>query len=246
MEIDEKESGKNSLKTFLDVDFPLLIAFRDKAPGTFIHSKNVKELMEGISLELDLDIDKMLVAAMYHDIGKMNFPEFFSENQEISENIHDSLDPIISYYLITRHVGDSVLTMMKYNIPQCILDIISQHHGNTILRGFYAKAKKINKKAVEDNYRYKCDTPKSTEAAILMICDSVEATARSKFNEGILKDLKSKENVVNTTIQRLENDGQLDDMKVGQIKLIKKALITQLSNIYHKREKYEDEEQSDL
>jgi len=241
METEKKGNGKNSLKSFLDVDFPLLIAFRDKAPGTFIHSKNVKDLVEGISLELDLDIDKMLVSAMYHDIGKMNFPEMFGENQEIETNIHDTLDPLISYHIITRHVGDSVLTMMKHNVPKCVLDIISQHHGNTVLQAFYAKAKKVNKKAVEENYRYKCGSPKSTEAAVLMICDCVEATARSKFNEGLLKDVKSREDVVHSTIQRLEDDDQLDDMKVGQIKLIKRALIQAMSNIYHKREAYVEE-----
>jgi len=240
MEIDKNE--KSVLKLFLEPDFPLLVAFRDKAPGTFTHCKNVSNLVESIALELELDVDKMLVAAMYHDVGKMNFPDCFSENQGTDVNMHSKLEPMISYHMITRHVGDSVLTMMKHDIPICILNMIAQHHGNTVVQAFYNKALDTNKKTIEDNFRYKCDTPKTTESAVLMICDCVEATARSKFNEGILKNSTDKENVVQKTIQRLVEDNQLDDMKVGQIKVITRTLVKEMSNIYHKREKYEKSE----
>lgn len=236
------EKDYSGLRKFLNPKIPILSMFRDKAPGTFKHSVNVSMLCESVALALNLDVDLMKVSAMYHDIGKVNYPSAFSENQN-GKNIHDDLDPWISYQIITRHVPDSVLILLNLKgMDDDVMKIVSQHHGDTILRYFYDKA---GKDVVDDIFRYKCEKPKSIEAAVLMICDSVEATSRSLASNGALEKTEQRRSVVDSTVRRLSNDDQLDDMKVGQLKIVKKTLFKELENIYHKREPYPEDDSSD-
>jgi len=212
----------------------MLESFREKAPGTFKHCQNVVSICESIAIELSLDVDMMRCVSLYHDIGKIYFPEFFSENQD-GKNPHDNLDPFMSYHIITRHVGDSVLLLLQIeDIPRIVIEIISQHHGNTVLRYFYEKSGST----IDAKWRYKGKSPDTTEAAILMIVDSVEATARSLFNAGQLSDSESRKNVVKTTIERLVDDNQLDNMTIGVLKVVRNVLVKELDTIYHKREVY--------
>jgi len=168
----------------------------------------------------------------------------FSENQS-GKNPHDELDPQISYHLITRHVGDTTLILLQLpDFPDKIklMQIVSQHHGNSVLRFFYKKTKG----ASEELFRYKCSAPQTIEAAVLMICDSVEATSRAMDSNDGLKDTKDRRSVVNTTVERLTNDKQLEEIKVGEIRRIKSVLFKELENMYHKRELYGDEKNSDV
>jgi len=223
-------------KKLFDQTFPLLDKFRELAPGTFKHSQNVASMCETIAIDLKLNVDLLKVASIYHDIGKMNNPQYFAENQTGSINPHDDLDPSLSYQIITRHVGDSIIHLLQVkDLPFEVIDIISQHHGDTVLQAFYNK----DKKSPEDKYRYRCSKPISSEALILMLCDSVEATTRALFNGGEGEDdfiLKA----VNGTISRLMDDEQLDNMKIGVLNTTKKILIKELESIYHKRVNYED------
>ena len=221
-------------KKIFDASFPLLDKFREMAPGSYKHCQNVSNICENVAIELELDIDLLKCAALFHDIGKINNPLYFSENQNDS-NVHDSLDPYMSYQIITRHVGDSIVHLLQVpEIPTEVIEIISQHHGTTILQAFYKKTKK----EPEDRFRYKCSKPSTDEAAILMIVDSVEATARSMFgndpdNNKFIND------AINGTINRLVDDGQLDNLKIGTLKIVKKVLFKELESIYHKRVTYE-------
>lgn len=228
------------LKDLLDAKFPLMEKFREIAPGTHKHSVNVSNFCESVALELDLDTDFLKVCGLYHDIGKMNAPDYFSENQN-GKNIHDDLDPLMSYQIITRHVSDTVLLLLNQtadgeHFPERfkLLEVVSQHHGNTVLRYFYKKSKS----EIDDHFRYKSIPPQSIEAAVLMICDAVEATARSLATVNELKETQDRRAVVNTNIDTLMQDGQLDDIKVGQLKKIKSVLYKELENVYHKREAY--------
>jgi len=225
-------------KKFFDVSFPLLDKFREMAPGSFKHCQNVANICEAVANELDLDINVLKVAALYHDIGKMNNPLYFSENQPENENIHDTLEPFVSYHMITRHVGDSVLHLLQTpGIPMEVIEVVSQHHGTTLLQVFHAKAKS----EPEDKYRYKCSTPTSGEAAILMIVDGVEAMARSLYNsDNCPEDFIKK--AISGTVERLVEDGQLDSMKIGTLKKTKMVLTKELESIYHKRVSYEPDE----
>lgn len=231
-----EESSEFGIKDLLDPKFFILEKFRTLAPGSYKHSQNVAALCEAAALELELDNDLLRAAGLYHDIGKMNSPELFSENQS-GKNPHDDLEPSISYHLITRHVGDTTLMMLQVpDFPDKLklMEIVAQHHGNSILRFFYQKAKS----PVEDHFRYKSLPPQTIEAAVLMICDGVEATSRALDVNDDLSETKDRRSVINTTVERLTNDKQLEEIKVGEIRRIKSVLFKELENMYHKRELY--------
>jgi len=232
----ESEIKNNIYKQLIDPKFPIIQEFREIAPGTMEHSENVASLCKELALEMDLDIDLLVCAAIYHDIGKMYNPKYFAENIT-GENPHDKLEPFVSYNIITRHVGDSVLKLLEIeDLPIKVIELVSQHHGNTILRSIFSKTTKES----EDNYRYKCHPPKSLEAIILMICDSVEAMARTLNNVNKLNTDEDKINVVESTIKRLTDEGQLNELKIGELKRIKACLIKKLEKMYHKRVIYEE------
>lgn len=231
MEIIELDQ-KYDLKALLDSKHPFLEKLRDKCPGTFKHSQNVSSLCESVALELNVNPDLMRVLGYYHDAGKITFPECFFENQNGSSNMHDDLDPIMSFHLLSKHISDGALILVQLeDFPFELILPITQHHGNSILKSLSLKANGIE----EDLFRYRNTTPPSTlEAAILMICDSVEATIRShEQNDFVLEDIRS---LVEETIERLMLDDQLDEIKVGDLKKIKKALKRDLESKYHKRE----------
>lgn len=228
------------LRELIDSTSPMMEKFREIAPGTFRHSHNIASICEPIASELKLNPDVMKAAALLHDIGKSFNPQFFTENQE-GKNPHDDLDPTCSYSILTKHVSDSVLYLLRFpEVPREVLEIISQHHGTTILQSIYKKAKKLhNGNTVEENYRYKSLKPQSIEAAILMIVDNVEATTKSLFNTGQLTDVPK---TVKMCIDKLVADEQLDELKIGVIRVVKDVLIKEIDSIYHKRVSYEDEE----
>ena len=235
------EAKESKLKKFLDTSFAPLEKFRDEAPGTYKHCQNVAGMCEAISNALNMDSDLIICAALYHDIGKMAYPLAFSENQNGSGNIHNEIDPLLSYHIITRHVGDGVNILLDIkDMPREVIEIVSQHHGSTVLRMFMNKAKSTN----VSEWRYKCRPPQTTEAAILMIADSVEATARSYYGNGKLNTDEERKDLVSSTIERLIDDGQLDEMKIGIVKVIKRILNKELGNMFHKREVYPDDEDS--
>jgi len=221
-------------KKLFDQTFPLLDKFKDIAPGTFKHCQNVSNMCETVAIELDLNVELLKLSALYHDIGKMNNPLYFAENQG-DENVHDGMDPNISYQIISRHVGDSIIYLLQIpDLPTEVIRIISQHHGDTVLQAFHNKAKNMP----EDKFRYKCSKPISSEALILMLCDSVEATTRAMFNSGDKDSFI--ENAVSSTIDRLMNDHQLDNMRIGTLNITRKILLKELESIYHKRVIYDD------
>lgn len=211
--------------------------FKESAPGTYKHSLNVMEFCESITSELNLDAESLKIAAMYHDIGKMNNPDAFGENQN-DFNMHDELDPMVSYNIITRHVGDSIIILLQMpEISREVMEIVSQHHGNTVLQYFYKKSGS----KIDDIYRYKSRPPQTTEAAVLMICDAVESTSKSLYNSGSMQESEDRRGVVDSTIKRLVEDSQLDEMRVGDLKVVKRVLYKELDSLYHKRELYGDE-----
>ena len=235
----EEETQENDLSFLLDTTYPLLQEFREKCPGTFKHSQSVAGLSEAVGLSLGLDVNFLKVCALYHDLGKMCAPNFFSENQT-EDNPHDSLEPWISAQIITRHVPDTVnLLLNNPDFNRDIIMVISQHHGNEILDYFYGKAPKDSD---EEDFRYKCFCPDSVEAAILMISDHIEAKTRSLFQVG---DFDTGE-VIETTISKLIDLGQLDNvvMKLGDLKKIKIAIGKELEGSYQKRVSYDTDKET--
>jgi putative nucleotidyltransferase with HDIG domain len=227
---------KEDLNILLDSTYPLLQKFRESCPGTYKHSQALMSMVESISLSLGLDVQFMKVAAQYHDVGKTHNPKLFTENQlEEDGNPHDNLDPRMSYQIISRHVADGVNVLINDSkFPRRLIEVISQHHGTNVVRYFFEKSNSD----IEDNYRYKCSKPTCVEAAALMICDHVEATARSKFQSGKLNPAE----VIDYIITMLLDDGQLDEvfMRLGDLKKIKEALAKELEGIYQKRVDYDE------
>ncbi len=225
-------------KVVFDSAYPLLERLREKAPGTHKHCLNVANICETVALDLGLNKDLLRCAALYHDVGKLTCPTYFSENQAEGQNKHDDLDPYASYLIITRHVTDSVY-LLKYeygDFPDEVIRIITQHHGDTILQAFYNKSTKES----PQKFRYQCNKPESTEAAVLMIVDSVEAATKSKYNNTETgNDNNFVKEIINATIEKLVDDGQLDNLKIGILKLVKKVLQKELESTYHKRVSYE-------
>jgi cyclic-di-AMP phosphodiesterase PgpH len=228
------QEEKNILKQLLDPAYPLAQRFKEVCPGTYKHCQSLVAMVEGVSLALDLDVDYMKVAALYHDVGKMFNSHYFTENQLDDENPHDKLDPKLSYQVITRHISDTALILLNDPLfPRDLIEIVTQHHGTTVTKYFFDKAGAKN----EDAYRYKGSKPKSVEAMILMICDHIEARTRSDIQAG--KKIAPSDLIENIINYQL-SDGQLDDvvMRLGDLQKIKIALSRELEGIYQKRVDY--------
>jgi len=229
VEKDEKELD------LLDPSTPLLVEFKEKCPGTFKHSQTLADIVESCAQVLELDGNKLKLAAMYHDIGKMVNPDFFSENQG-ENNPHDDLEPLVSVQYITRHVSDSVLILINEpEFPRDVIEIISQHHGNTVVLPFWQKTP--NKP--DTPFRYPGKHPQTVEASVLMLCDMTEATAASHFqsHKDIIPD-----DLVEQVCKKLTSDHQLDEMKIGNLQTIKEVLVKELRSLYPKRIDYENGE----
>lgn len=227
-------NGSKDLSILLDTSYPLMQKFRELCPGTYKHSQSVSSLLEAISIDLGLDVMTMKVVGMYHDIGKIINPSFFSENQIEKENPHDGLDPYMSYQIITRHISDAALILLNDpNFPRRLIELITQHHGTTIVRAFLNKSGSD----VDEIYRYKGSTPRCVESASLMICDVVEATSKSKIQSGTFEP----KSIIDDAINYLMSDGQLNDvvMRLGDLQKIKMALAKEIKGLYQKRVNYE-------
>jgi len=230
------EEDKLSYRDFLEGDFPLMEKFRELAPGSYRHSQNVANICESIAVELKMNTDFMRVCALFHDVGKMVNPKFFTENQD-EENPHDKLEPRISYQIISRHISDTVAILLNYGFPLEVLKTVNQHHGDTVIKYFFDKSGAKN----DTSYRYRCGMkPQTDEASILMIVDSVEATARSLSSNGKLESPEERHAMIDSTVNRLVDDGQLDSMKIGTLKVIRQILYKEIDTIYHKRVSYDN------
>ncbi|MCT4594591.1 MAG: HDIG domain-containing protein [Anaeromicrobium sp.] len=210
-----------------------------EAPGTYHHSIIVGNLSENAAQSIGANSLLARVGAYYHDIGKLRRPYLFKENQLTSENPHDKLKPIRSVNVITSHIKDGVDFAKEEELPQEIVDIIFQHHGTTLVKFFYFKATQNSKKTInESDYRYKGEKPKSKEAAVVMLADSVEAAVRSikEPTEEKIRDL------IDKIVKDKLNDSQFDEcnMTLKDLKMISESFMTILMGIFHERIEYPD------
>src|SRR5215218_2485637 len=184
-----------------------------KAPGTFSHSMQVGNLAENAAERVGADPLLARVGAYYHDIGKMEHPAYFVENQIAQVNPHASLSPTLSAKVIKRHVKDGLEIGRAWGLPQEILDTIAQHHGSTRIEYFYRKAleEAPDEEAVpESDFRYSSGLPRSKEAGIMMLADSIEATVKSLPKP----TPKRIDDVVADTVRRKLQDGQFDKCRL--------------------------------
>ncbi|WP_298954630.1 HDIG domain-containing metalloprotein [uncultured Nonlabens sp.] len=225
-----------SLLELSDTNSKLLKELSNKAPGTFYHSLNVANIAETIANEIGANAMLVRVGALYHDIGKMKNPTYFTENQGSGINPHHDIDPEDSARIIIDHTINGIEIARKYNLPDRIIDFIRTHHGDSLVYYFYTKAKEDNPDVDKDNFRYPGPRPFSLETAILMISDSVEAASKSLKNPTSIKI----DQLVDKIIEGQVDSGQFLNANITfkQIELIKVLIKKKLASIYHVRIEY--------
>ena len=225
-----------SLLELSDTNSELLKLLSDKSPGTFNHSLSVANLAEAAANEVGANSLLARVGALYHDIGKMNNPTYFSENQLTGVNPHDELNSKESVRIILNHVIEGIEIARKYNIPERVIDFIRTHHGTSLVYYFYNKDLKLEIKPDEKDYMYGGPKPFSKETAIVMMCDGVEAASKSLNNPDFVKINE----FVNLIISKQINSDQFINANITfkEIEVIKKVLINKLINIFHIRIEY--------
>ena len=223
---------------------PLLRRLMIETPGTYHHSMIVANLAEAAAEAIGADALLARVGAYYHDIGKLIRPVYFKENQ-IGENPHDKTDPRVSTAILTEHTRDGVELAKKHHLPEAIIDMICQHHGDTPVMYFYAKTvKQMGEENVDLNdFRYDGPKPQTAEAAILMLSDTVEAAVRSVLGKG--QTLEEAEGLIKTLMKDKLDDNQLDNSGLGihELEIIRKAFIKVFHGMYHERVAYPKQEE---
>jgi cyclic-di-AMP phosphodiesterase PgpH len=229
-----------TLMEYMDPNNELLRRLTLEMPGTYQHSLVLGNLAETAAQAINANALLCRVATLYHDIGKLHNPHFFSENQQAGINIHQLLTPQESAQVIISHVKDGVMLAKKYRLPQSFIDIMQQHHGTMLVYFFYRKEIELRggdaSKIDESNFRYPGPKPLTKEAAIIMIADGVEAASRS-LEEPTEEHLLA---LIKTVINDREDDGQFDDCNLTfkELGIIKKTLARTLIVTRHVRVKY--------
>jgi putative nucleotidyltransferase with HDIG domain len=245
------------LVELMDYSQELMRNLQVLAPGSYHHSLIVANIAEQAAVGMNANSFLCRTCAMYHDIGKITKPEYFTENQRVGYNPHDEKNPFISAIIIKTHVRDGVSMAERAGIPSRVIDGIKEHHGTTLVRYFYNKALRQNEYVVgspksndpravlstngfvdEGVFRYDGPRPRSRETAILMVADSLEAASRSVKNV----NPQSMKTLVDNIVDEKVNDHQLDDcsMTLKEIDELKKVLYSIMVNMLHSRIAYDD------
>nr|WP_239094143.1 HD family phosphohydrolase [Bacillus sp. B15-48] len=217
---------------------PLLRKILTEAPGTYHHSVMVANLAESACEAIGANGLLARVGCYYHDIGKTKRPQFFIENQMNIENPHDKLSPMTSKNIIIAHATDGAELLRKNRIPKEIIDITEQHHGTTLLKYFYHKAKQHDDDVKEADFRYPGPKAQTKESAVIGIADSVEAAVRSLANPTHEQIETLVKNIITDRLQ----DGQLDecDITLKELHTVGESFGETLKGIFHSRIEYPD------
>jgi putative nucleotidyltransferase with HDIG domain len=221
-----------------DSSHPLMKRMVVEAPGSYHHSLIVSNLAEAAADAIDAHSLLVRVGAYYHDIGKMVNPKYFTENQMVTGNKHDELEPSMSRLVIFNHVKEGIELAHKYHLNHRIVDFIPEHHGTSLMHYFYqrALAEGSSQGLEEKDYRYPGPKPQSKETAIVLLADSVEGATRA-LDEHTPQRI---EDVVRKVINNKFIDGQLDEcnLTLREIDTIASTFVRVLSAMYHSRVKY--------
>jgi putative nucleotidyltransferase with HDIG domain len=232
-----------TLRELNDASHPLLQRLAQEAAGTYQHSLRIADMTEAAAEAIGADGLLCRVGAMYHDVGKINKPSYFIENQGGGPNKHTKLSPAMSLLIIVGHVKDGVEMAREYNLPPGVRHFVESHHGTTLVEYFYHAAKK--QKAEEDKpapsefeFRYPGPKPQTKEAAIMLLCDGIEAAARSMDEPTSVR----LEQLVHGIASKRLMDGQFDEcnLTLGELAKVEAAVTKTLCAVYHSRIKYPD------
>ncbi|MCC6398161.1 MAG: HDIG domain-containing protein [Bacteroidetes bacterium] len=224
---------------------PLLRMLAEKTPGTYHHSMTIASLAEAAASAVGANEVLVRVGAYFHDIGKVEKPTYFVENQKSSRSRHDKLSPRMSSLIIAAHVKDGIALAREYKLPEEVIDFIPMHHGTTRIDYFYSKALKLAESSDdetkldeinEQDYRYPGPRPQSKETGIMMLADAVEATVRT------IEDPTPQRlgDAIDEMVKRRLDEGELDEcpLTLKDLTRIKAAFLGVLVGIYHTRVKY--------
>lgn len=233
-----------TLMEYMDPNNDLLRRLSIEAPGTYQHSVVVGNLAEAAATAIEANGLFCRVATLYHDVGKIVTPQYFTENQQGNVNIHQLLTPQESAHVIIAHVSEGVALARKAGLPEQFIDIIKEHHGTTLAYYFYRKQLDLvggDKSLVDEkDFRYAGPKPRSKESAIIMIADSLEAASRSleKMTEEALNELATR------LIKEKAEDGQFDHsvLTFEELAIVKATLVKTLVAYGHARVKYPQRE----
>lgn len=226
-----------------DTRNPMLQALITKARGTYSHTIMVAELAEKACRAIGANDRLARVGALYHDIGKMDQSEYFVENQMGGENPHDSLKPSMSASILKGHLKKGIEKAEQMRLPQEVVDIIGEHHGNGIIYGFYSKAKDLDPNVTKEDYSYPGNPPSSKESAVVMLADTVEAACHTLEDPSVPRLTK----FIHELVLGKVNHGQLDNANITfrDLSTIEEAFVDVLAGYYHSRIKYPNQKDPD-
>jgi putative nucleotidyltransferase with HDIG domain len=224
----------------LDLDTPLMKQLAQKTPGTFQHSLVVANLAEAACLEIGARSLLGRVGAYYHDIGKIDQPEYFVENQH-DFNKHSEINPRLSATVIRSHVKVGIEKGRAAGLPNEVIDIIASHHGNSLIAYFYNEAKKREENVDMEDFCYPGEPPRTKEAAVVMLADVTEAAVRTLDKPGTSRI----EKFINDLITRKIDSEQLASAEITfrELETIKKVFVRVLASYYHTRIEYPNQKE---
>ncbi len=229
-----------TLLEWCDASKPLLRRLAMAAPGTYNHSLHLGTMCETAADAIGARGLQARVGAYYHDVGKMNKPDYFVENNPEASEKHNKLSPEMSLLIILGHVKDGVEMAREYNLPPALHEFICTHHGTTVMRYFYHAATQQQREHEampdEDQFRYPGPKPQSREAGILMLADGAESSVRAMTDP----TTKQIENQVHQIVTARLADGQLDEceLTLREVHMIEQSLVKSLLGFYHARIAY--------
>ena len=239
-----KSTSSLSMIESYHLNHPLMKKMLTQAPGTYHHSLMVAHLAERAAESIGADALLCRIGSYFHDIGKLNRPQFYIENQEQSENPHENLNPKMSKLIIASHTKEGAQLAKEHKLPETIINIILSHHGTSLVSFFYQQAKEeADKTDIEaKDFRYDGPKPISKEEGIIMLADSIEAATRSLKNPNPSKI----ENLIETIIEEKIADQQLHQCRLtlAEIKHVQKNISQQLLSSKHQRVAYQENPKS--
>jgi len=219
-----------------NITHPLLKELQLKAPGTSFHSQTVAVLAENAAKEIGANPLKCRVGALFHDIGKIRKPEYFTENNIDTANMHEDLSPAMSALILRAHVEDGVELARQHHLSHLVRDMIQQHHGTDLMRFFYNKALASGKTVLASQFCYPGPLPREREVAIVSLADSCEAACRS-LPHPTSQNVAAK---VGEIFRNKLDNGQLDqaELTAADLAKIRDSFIRTLTTMYHSRIAY--------
>lgn len=227
-----------------DTNSEALRELQSKAPGTYAHSMTVAQLAEAAAKEIGADPILARIAAYYHDLGKIEHPEYFIENQAGGVNPHDSMNPTLSATILRSHVTQGIEIARGLGFPRAVLDVIEQHHGDSVMKSMLGKAAASSPDPqTESTFRYNGRKPSSKEAGIVMLADSVEAVSRLLMRQKKQPTPSMLQDAIHKVVKTKLEEGQLDecDLTLKELGMVEEAFFRILSSHMHKRIEYPQE-----